>query len=196
MKTIKTLTLIFALTVIANIAMAAGNLKVDLLPLNSERAVVAISNVADTQFQISIKNAAGDVIYYKETEGNASDYRKIYDFSKLENGNYKISVNIDGATSERNFSIDRDKINVGQMKKIVKPYFSYKDGVLRVAYLNYPGENMNLLIYDGDNLIYNKALENSFSVNEGLSMSKLQSGNYQVVLATGNDVYDYTVEVK
>ena len=196
MKTIRTLTMMFALIVIANMAMATGNLRVDILPLTADRAVVAISNNAESKFQISIENSSGEMIYYKETEGNAAEYRKIYDFSKLEKGDYRLTVSIDGAVSERAFSIDNKNISVGKMKNVVEPFFSFKDDVLRVAYLNYPGENMNLLIYEGSNLIYNKALENTFSVNEGLNLSKLKNGNYQVVLATGNDVFDYTVEVK
>ncbi len=198
MKTMRTIMAVFALTVIANVAMAAGNgnLRVDILPLTSERAVVAISNNAESTFEISIENAAGEVVYYKETEGAMSDYRKVYDFSKLGAGNYKLTVNIDGAKSEREFSIAGNGINVGTMKSIVDPYFSFDNNILRVAYLNYPGEKMNLMIYDGSDLIYNKALENTFSVNEGLNLSKLNTGNYNVVLAAGDEVFDYSVEVK
>jgi hypothetical protein len=196
MKTIKALTMTFAILVIANVAMATGNLRVDILPLTAERAVVAISNSAESNFEISIENSAGEIVYYKETEGKVADYRKVYDFSRLEDGQYTLTVNVDGATSKREFSIDSRNIAVGKLQNLVKPYFAFDNDVLRVAYLNYPGETMDLLIYEGDNLIYNKALENTFSVNEGLNLSKLKTGNYQVVLATGDQVYDYTVEIK
>ena len=196
MKMMRTIMAVFALTVIANVAMAAGNLRVDILPLTSERAVVAISNNAESSFEISIENAGGEVVYYKATEGAVTDYRKVYDFSKLGTGDYTLTVSIDGAKSTREFSIAGNGINVGTMKSIVDPYFSFDKNILRVAYLNYPGEKMNLMIYDGSNLVYNKALENTFSVNEGLNLSKLNAGNYDVVLAAGNEVFDYSVEVK
>jgi len=193
----RALTMMFAIIVIANVALATGNLRVDILPLNAERAVVAISSSAENSFEISIENSAGEIVYYNETEGKMADYRKVYDFSKLEDGKYTLIVNIDGATTKRDFNIDsKNMIKVGKMKSIVEPYFAFNDDVLRVAYLNYPGEKMDLLIYDGNDLIYNKALENTFSVNEGLNLSKLKAGNYQVVLATGDQVFDYTVEVK
>jgi uncharacterized protein YcfL len=196
MKTIRTLTMMLAIMMVVNIASATGNLRVDILPLNADRAVVAISNSAESTFEISIKNAQGEVVYYKETEGAMTDYRKVYDFSSLNAGQYTLVVNIDGATSKRDFSIDKKSIEVGSLKSIVDPFFAFNNDVLHVAYLNYPGENMNLLIYDGSDLIYNKALENTFSVNEGLNLSKLRTGNYQVVLATGDQAFDYTVEVK
>ena len=196
MKTIGTLTMMFAIMMIANVSLATGNLRVDILPLTVDRAVVAISNTAESNFEISIENSAGETVYYKETEGKIADYRKIYDFSKLESGQYTLTVNVDGAISKRDFNIDREGIQVGRMKSIVEPYFAFNNDILRVAYLNFPGAKMNLMIYDGEGLIYSKALKNTFSVNEGLNLSKLKAGNYDVVLATDDQVFNYTVEVK
>ncbi len=181
-----------ALVASANIAMAGGNLRVDILPLNSDRAVVAVSSNVESQYEISIENSNGDVIYYKETEGNMTDYRKVYDFSKLEKGDYRVIASINGATSVRSFSVGKD-IAVGSLSYVSDPVFTYDQDVLRVAYLNYPGEKLALKIYDGNNLIYSKAIASDFAVNEGLNLSKLKRGNYQVVLASGNEVFDYTV---
>ena len=195
MKTFRTITTMIALTVIANIALATGNLRVNILPLTSERAVVAISNDAESKFQISIEDSRGGVVYFKETEGSMTDYRKVYDFSQLETGDYKLVVSIDGVKGERNFSIDHNEISVGKAKLLEAPFFSYKNDVLRLAYLNGEGEKMNLYIYTNGELVYKKALENTFSVNEGLNLSKLSAGEYQVVLASGDETYNYTVSV-
>lgn len=196
MKTFRTITMMVALTVIANIALATGNLRVNILPLTAERAVVAISNDAKTKFQISIEDVYGSVVYFKETEGNVADYRKVYDFSKLENGNYKLIVSLDGIKGQREFAINKGSISVGKEKMLAAPFFSYNENILRIAFLNHAGEKTSLHIYSDGELVYSKALENSFSVNEGLNLSKLASGEYQVVLASGNEVYDYAVAVK
>ncbi len=188
----KTFIAIFALVASANVAMASGNLRVDILPINTERAVVAISSNSASQYEISIKDATGEVIYYKETEGTTSDYRKIFDFSKLEAGDYSVVASINGETSVRNFTIGQE-IAVGNMSYVVDPVFSFDENILRVSFLNYPGEEVSLHVYDGNELIYSKSIENSFAVNEGLNLSKLAGGNYQVVLATANDVFDYSI---
>ena len=193
MKTIRTITMMFALTVIANIALATGNLRVNILPLNEDRAVVAISNNVESKFQISIEDAQGDVVYFKETEGDVADYRKVYDFSKLETGNYKLIVSLDDVKGEREFAINHGAIEVGKEKTLVAPVFSYNEDVLRIAFLNHEGENTSLYIYNQGELVYTKALKNSFSVNEGLDLSKLESGYYNIVLASGNETYDYSV---
>lgn len=193
MKTIRTFIAIIALVASANIASASGNLRVDILPLTSSRAVVAVSSKADAKFEISIENSYGEVIYYKETEGDATDYRKVYDFSRLGDGEYRVIASIDGATSERTFSVGPREISVGDLKYVADPVFSFNNDVLRVAYLNYPGEKVNLKIYDGNEEIYSKTIDSNFAVNEGLNLAKLAKGNYQVVLASGNEVFDYTV---
>lgn len=193
MKTMRTFIAMIALALGANTAIAGGNLRVDILPLNSDRAVVAISSAAESQYEISIENAEGEVIYYKETEGNLTDYRKVFDFSKLEKGDYKLVASINGATSVRNFSVGSQAIAVGEISYVADPVFSFNNDILRVAYLNYPGEKVDLKIYSGNDLIYTKSIDSSFAVNEGLNLAKLKSGNYQVVLASGNEVYDYTV---
>lgn len=114
MKTFRTITMMVALTVIANIAMASGNLRVNILPLKADRAVVAISNNAESKFQISIEDEHGAVVYFKETDEGMADYRKVYDFSNLENGSYKLVVSLDNISGEREFSIDHGVINVGK----------------------------------------------------------------------------------
>lgn len=195
MKTFRTITMMIALTVIATVTHATGNLRVNILPLTAERAVVAISNDAKSKFEISIEDSRGGVVYYKETEGDMTDYRKIYDFSNLETGNYTLVVSINGVTNKRAFSINHSEISVGKGTTLTAPFFSYKKGILRLAYLNQTGDNMKLNIYSDGDLIYSKALENTFSVNEGLDLSKLSAGNYQVVLDSGDETYNYTVAV-
>src|SRR5450759_4184169 len=146
MKTIKTiskLTMLFAFVAIANTLMASGNLKVNILPLTSEKAVVAISNTSASNFKISIANDRGENIYYKETVADSKDYRKVFDFSNLEDGNYKLTASIDGLTSERSFKIDKKDIAVGKEKTEMEPYFAYKEGVLVLSYLNFSEGNVS-----------------------------------------------------
>ena len=199
MKTIKTiskLTMLFAFVAFANTLMATGNLKVNILPLTNEKAVVAISNANIGNFQISIENDKGEVVYYKETDEASDDYRKIFDFSNLEDGDYKLTASVDGLTTERSFKIDRKNIAVGKEKTEMEPYFAYKEGVLLLSYLNFSEENLSLNLYDNNDLVYTKELGNKFNVNEGFDMSKLANGEYTVVLSTNDKSYNYNVEVK
>ncbi len=199
MKTIKTiskLTMLFAFVASANTLMATGNLKVNIVPINSETAVVAISNAEASNFQISIANNKGEVVYYKETDSASNDYRKVYDFSELENGDYKLSVTVDKMTTEREFSIKNQNIAVGKEKNRIEPFFAYKDGILKLSYLNFSEEKLSLNFYNESELIYTKAIGDDFSVQEGYNLSKLNKGVYSVVLSTNDKSYSYNVEVE
>jgi hypothetical protein len=199
MKTIKTiskLTMLFAFVAFANTLMASGNLKVNILPLTSETAVVAISNTTASNIQISINNDKGETIYYKETGADSKDYRKVFDFSNLENGDYKLTASIDGSTTERSFKIDNKNIAIGKEKIAMEPYFAYKEGILKLSYLNFSEENLSLNLYDNNDLVYSKALGDKFNVNEGFNLSKLAKGSYTVVLSTNDKSYNYKVNVE
>ena len=176
--------------------MATGNLKVNILPLSNEKAVVAISNANIGNFQISIENDKGEVVYYKETDDKGNDYRKIFDFSNLDNGDYKLSATSDNFTTERSFKIKNKTIAVGKEKNMMEPFFAYKDGVLKLSYLNFSEENLSLNFYDKNNLVYSKDLGYKFDVNEGFNLKKLDKGSYSVVLSTDDKTYSYNVNVE
>jgi len=199
MKTINSIskvTMSIAFVAFANTLMATGNLKVNILPLTSETAVVAISNNVAANFQISIANENGEVVYYKETDADAKDYRKVFDFSNLEKGEYKLLVAIDGMSSERSFTIENKNIAVGKEKSLLEPYFSYKDGVLKLSYLNFSEENLSLNFYDKNDLVYSKKIGNKFNVLEGFDLSKLSKGAYAVVLSGDSENFSYNVNVE
>lgn len=199
MKTTKLfskVTMLIAFVAFANTLMAAGNLKVNILPLTADKAVVAISNTDAANFKISIRNDNGETVYYKETDGDTKDYRKIFDFSDLDRGDYKLSVSVNGLTTERAFKIDNTNIAVGKEKSLLEPYFGYKNGVLKLSYLNFPEEKLRLNVYDGPELIFTKELGNKFNVIEGYDLSKLAKGSYSVVLTSDSQNYSYNLDVK
>jgi hypothetical protein len=196
MNAISKVTMLFAFVAFANTLMATGNLKVNIVPMTAEKAVVEISSAAASNFQISISNSKGEVVYYNETDEESSDYRKVYDFSDLENGNYKLSVTIENQTTERLFSINNKNLAVGKEKNSMKPFFSYKDDILKLSYLNFSEKNMNLDFYNGNDLVYSHKIDNQFTVNKGFDLSKLDKGNYSVVLSADDKTYTYNVNVE
>lgn len=199
MKTIKSLskvTMLLAFVAFANTLMATGNLRLNIVPLNSEKAVVGISNSEAANFQITIENNNGEKIFYKETRSNDPDYQRVFDFSELENGDYKMTVAINGELAEREFSINENNIAVGKEKKVGEPYFNYKDGVLKISYLNFSEENLKLDFYKNNDLVYSQKLGNKFNVVEGYNLSKLAGGAYSVVLSGNDKTFTYEVNIK
>jgi hypothetical protein len=105
-------------------------------------------------------------------------------------------VTAEGTTTEREFTIDNKNIAVGKEKSVMEPFFAYKDGILKVSYLNFPEEAMSINFYDKNDLLYKKELGKKFNVNEGFDLSKLAKGSYDVVLSTEDNSYSFNFEVK
>lgn len=83
MKTILKVMMMFAFVAFANTLFASGNLKVNIVPVSSEKAVVTITSLADSNLKISVKDEKGLVVYYKEATNSDSNYKKVYDFQAL-----------------------------------------------------------------------------------------------------------------
>lgn len=196
MKTILKVTFLFALVAFANTLFASGNLKVNLLPVNAEKAVVAISTLSNSNFSITIADDKDQIIYYQENSNAGENYRKVFNFSDLEDGTYKLAVVSNGLTAERQFKKSHGQINVGEEKTTLEPFFGYEAGILRCSYLNFTKEDMTLHFFKNNELIYTKNIGRDFNVQQALNLSKLDKGNYQAVLYAGGKQFTYPIQIQ
>lgn len=193
MKTMKKTTMILAAILIANLAMATGNLRVNFLPAGADNATLEITNAETSQFEIDVKDNKGVVVFYKKTKDLSSNYRKMYDFSGLEDGNYTLSVKIDTEKNESRFNIERGNLTVLDEKKVAKPYFALDDKVFKMTYLNFNNDALKMYVYGEEGLLKEKDLSNEFAVHEGLDFSKADRGSYRVILEHGLEMYQYDI---
>ena len=196
MRTMKTiLSLVFA-GFTATSVLASGNLRVNVLPVNDDLVEVNISNVKMSTFEIDVKNENGDVVFYKETKAPSRSYKRNYDFTRLEDGTYFLTVKVDNELTETKFNIERGKLNVLDVNKSMEPVFIFKNKELKLTYLNFEGEKTKVLVYGNNrDLYYEKELAQDFSQHLGLDFSKASRGSYEVVLTNGFNVYSYNVFV-
>ena len=196
MKTMLKVTFLFALVAFANTLFATGNLKVNILPLNAEKAVVAISTLSESNFNITIADDKGQIVYSQENSNPGENYRKVYNFSDLEDGTYKLTVVSDDLTTERQFEKTHRMINVGEEKTTIEPYFGYEDGILRCTYLNFTKEDMTIHFFKNNELLYTKNIGKGFNIQEAMNISKLGKGNYEAVLNAGVKQFTYPLVIQ
>ena len=198
MKNLKSNLMAIALVLVSGALMATGNLKVNIIPAENNKAMVNISNAAQSQFEIELKNEFGEMIYYNQTNSPVGSYTKMYDFTMLENGNYTFEVKINNEKQVTDLLIANGKVVVKKSRKEIEPFFNMNENRLEISYLNFTQEAMNLHVYDKstNELLYKKKLEPSFAVNYGLDFSKLNKGKYDAVLAGNNNFYEYEVTIE
>jgi len=196
MKTMLKVTFLFALVAFASTLFASGNLKVNILPVNAEKALVAISTLSDSNFNITITDDNDHIVYYQENPSPGEDYRKVYNFSDLEDGTYKLTVVSNDLTSERKFNKSHGLIKVGEEKTTLEPFFGYEDGILRCSYLNFTKEDMALYFFKDSDPIYSKKIGRDFNIQQALNLSKLDRGTYEAVLSAGGKQFSYRIQIQ
>lgn len=194
MKTMKTFFAVVIAGLIGTSAMASGNLRVNITSGSKDLAEVEIMNVKMSTFEIDVTNEYGEVIFYKETTTPATNYKRNYDFSRLEDGTYFFKVKIDNEVKETKFNIERGQVKVLEAKKMVEPVFVMDNKQLKMSYLNFEQEETKIIVYDRfRNALYEKELKPEFATHHGLDFSKAPRGDYEVVLSSGNSVHSYDV---
>ncbi|WP_319591456.1 hypothetical protein [uncultured Draconibacterium sp.] len=193
MKTIKTLFTVLAVAIVV-VASAVEKPKMDVVPLSEDRAVVSILNGEAALFELSIHAADGELVYYKQATKPSNEYQKVFDFTNLENGNYTMDLRVNDTRLSKEFEVASKGIFVGESKMRIDPYFAFSGDVLKLTYLNFDQESMNLNIYDKSGLVYESKLGKEFNIATGLDLSALESGQYEVVLSSLNNDFSFSLE--
>lgn len=192
MKTIK---LVFTVMAVAVAAIVTGveKPKMNVIPVTTDRAMVSIENENPAQFEVSIEAENGDLVYYKQSENPITDYRKVFDFTDLEAGNYVLNLKVNDTSVSNEFSVSHKGIVIGEKKMRYAPYFNYKEDVLQLSYLNFDKEPLKLKFYDENGLVYQTELGRDFNIATGYDLSKLENGSYTVVLSSFDNEFTYNL---
>lgn len=192
----KTIFLVMIATLAANVAMASGNLKVNLATNESDAALVEITNTKMVNYEINLFDEYGNRLYSMETEAPRNEIKKRYDFSNLEDGDYWYTVKIDKEEITKRLSIENGQVEVADMRKSVEPYFHRDGDMIKLSFLNFENDNVKMYVYDENNALLTEAdLGNAFAIHRGVNLADLNPGIYDVVLANDYQVYQHRVEL-
>lgn len=192
MKTIK-LAFTVAAFAAATIATAVEKPKLNVVPLNAERAIISATNENPAIFEVSINAENGDLVYFKQTTEPVTDFKQVYDFKELAEGKYVLNLKVNDTRVINDFQVSRDKIEVGESKIRFAPYFDFKNNELKLSYLNFDQENLNLYFYNNEGLVYETKLGRDFNITTGYDLSKLANGKYRVVMSSVNNEFTYNL---
>lgn len=192
MKTKQFILVILAFVFVSNV-FATETPKMNIIPLKDTKALIAISQESPTVNEISIISESGSVVYFKKSKKETAIYKQIYDFSQLENGTYEVKLKVGTTTIKNKLQINNGAVSVKAQKKEMEPFFNFANNVLKVSYLNFEKENVVVNVYNEVGLIYTYELGNDFTLHHGFDLSKLEKGNYDVMLANANKKYWFSV---
>ena len=147
-----------------------------IIPLEADKAVVAFYNNNPAQFEINISDLQGNTVYYNLSKNELTDYRKIYDFSAVQDGEYEISLRVNDTKIKRNIEMKGGEMKVGQAKVSFDPFFSFDENILKISYLNFDESPVFMSIFQDNDVIFKSDLGKNFSLTKGYDVAGLQVG--------------------
>ncbi len=164
---------------------------IKFVPFSAENAVISLEKELLASGELTIENALGDVVLYKEEIAEGKNYSKMFGFRNLKDGDYKIIVKDENGSSSRYFSVlDNNFVNKDTLD--VKPYFTVQNGVIKISFLNHALKDVKVSLKNEDGIIYNKSLGKDFSISAGFDIRKLAKGDYAISISNGEKSYSYT----
>ena len=136
-------------------------------------------------------------VLFRDKILKTSDFRQRFDLSELPDGNYSFEIEHGNRIKSYTFSIAEGEVQIDdQSVAIYKPVIIQDNRKMDVSLLNLKGEAVTLDIYDA---LGNKLIDQSFSGEQSIAgrydLSRLPSGNYQVVIRTADRVFTEVVSL-
>ena len=193
MKTLKTrlLVVVFMLGTLVNYA---NDEKVNSV-FNAKKTKVVFKEVKKGQ-QLTVKDSNG-VILHLETINKEGRLVKIFDFSKLNDGDYTLELEKDFQIIIKSLIVNDDKVILNENAKqiIFKPVIRNIDNRVMISKIAFNEKQLEVLLYYNDKKIYAEVIKGDAIINRVYRLDENIKGNYTVVVKNSDRSYVNTFEI-
>lgn len=193
MKKLRISLMLFLGVLASGSIMGMGEIRVNIIPGESERAHVDVLDAPNSQFTTELKDSNGNVIFADDKDVSSLDFEKNYDFSKLQNGKYTFEVKQGDEVDYDNLLINDGNVQILSKENQISPDFKLDGKYLNFTFPNTTKEKSRLLLYDNKSKkwIFQETLNPEFDIQQSLNLAGLHTGNYKAVLISGDTSFDY-----
>lgn len=175
----------------ANSAFATGNIRINSY-LDTDFSIISIINPSESFLKMKIYDEAGN-IYYSKKVGSETSVQKLFDFSYLEDGTYKIVLTGKDANIEKKFKVADNKLVTKLADNTVeKTLFRTEKDNLFVSYLSFANTKFNISINDEfGNEVFNNSYASEPTFSKKFNVEALPKGDYKVRLVSDKKEFNY-----
>ncbi len=186
----------FTLTVFAvfvSVTVSATKIPtLNVIPISEHKALIAFETAKPASVELTLKSRQGEILYCKNSEGPVNKIEVIFNFHKLNNGIYDVCLKINNYKISREIFISDNFLKkIGAEKKAFVPYCSFENDLLKISYLNNNQKNVLMNIYQAGEHITRKQLGKEMCIQKIFDLSKLEDGQYKVVLSNPDNEYKF-----
>lgn len=176
----------WVLTALAILVVATGFAtdfpKMNVVQFDGDKALVAYNANEATPLEITLSNKKGDILYFKRTKERHSEYKKVFNFSQLGDGEYTVCMNFGNRSVSRAIKVKGDDITVGATQRLYEPCFKLEDGKLDISMYNGPQKRVYVNIYRNGKHVEGINLGHDLAIQKRLDLTQLKAGKYEVVV--------------
>jgi flagellar hook assembly protein FlgD len=175
----------------ASSAFATGNIKINTY-LDTDLSIVSIINPTESELRMKIYDIEGN-LYYTSKVSNTTTDQRLFDFSYLEDGEYKIVLSGAKDNVEKSFTVLNRKLKVeASNDPAEKTLFRSENNSLFVSYLSFENRKFNLSISDANgNAVFEDSYTSTPTFSKKFNVEALPEGEYKVRLISNNKEYNY-----
>lgn len=160
---------------------------------NSELGVKKIKiafNDVKKGHELTIKNNEGVILHSEEVE-RKGDLVKVFDFSKLENGNYTLELEKDFEIIIKSIKVNNDTIFFDKTSKIMifKPVVRTKNNLLMISKVSFDKKPLDVTILFNDEVILSETVISEDLLNRVYKLDENQKGSYKVIIRNNGRTY-------
>lgn len=183
--------LIFAFS--AN-ASETGNVR--MYPIEgSKKAKVFITLTQSSGALISIKNMDGTVNFYREEVKGKNPYARVYDFSRLDDGIYKLVTETNHLMIEKTFEVSKSNVRLLNESMRYLPVFIEKESKLLINFFNEQQQPVDIKFSDGKEMFFEEKIDPIINFSRVYNYAGLPSGTYMVYMESGSEIFSYPITV-
>lgn len=175
----------------ASSAFATGNIRINPY-LDTDLSIVSIINPTESFLKMKIYDEAGN-LYYSNKISSETTNQKLFDFSYLEDGTYKIVLTGKKDKLEKEFEVVNNKLAVELAEQMAeKTLFRAEDNSLFVTYLSFKNTNFKISINDEfGNEVFTSSYASEPTFSKKFNVEALPKGDYKVRLVSDKKEYNY-----
>ncbi len=182
MKTNYLILTIIAIFIVA-ISSATDTPKMNIVPATDEKAIMTFESSTAFPVEITVCTKSGEIVYYWKGESLHTRLNKVLDASDIGYGTFNVCLNYGGKSINRELNITKKEITVGPAVQLYEPFFRYENDRLNLSFLNVAQKNVYLNVYKGGEYVTGVKLGSSMDIQKSLDFSKLNEGDYEVVVS-------------
>lgn len=175
----------------ASSAFATGNIRINPY-LDTDLSIISIINPNESFLKMKIYDEDGNLYYSKKISGETTA-QKLFDFSYLEDGAYKIVLTGKEGNLVKRFDVANNKLVVEKTEiASEKTLFRTDNNDLFVTYLSFENKTFNISISDAfGNEVFESSYTSEPTFSKKFNVEALPKGEYNVRLVSDKKEYNY-----